>query len=134
MCQLTQGDPLSENDLYYPATWCARLDADTLTLRKATVDPGRLPDAGVDKLYLPDALVPYGSGFLMSGQTLTGVGGIYGVGGLWISEDGCDWTKDKVRDHGFDKVDSVSDYLCCLRESGVSGGGVTVSCRVRSRR
>ncbi|WP_203688434.1 hypothetical protein [Catellatospora coxensis] len=100
-------DDLSENDTYYSATWCARLDTDALTLRKRTVDPGRLPDAGVDELYLPDALVPYGSGFLMSGQTLTRVGGIYGVGGLWISEEGCDWTQEKVRGDGFDKVDSL---------------------------
>ena len=98
-------DPLGENDFYLPMIWCGDQGSGNLT--QATVDPGQLPDLGVDRTYYPAAVVPYRSGFLMTGQVLSGISGEAGIGGVWLSETGCDWKKDQVRANAFHEVDNL---------------------------
>ncbi|WBB73963.1 hypothetical protein O7602_30705 [Micromonospora sp. WMMD1128] len=71
--------------------------------RRATIEPGHLPDAGVVP---PDqrrvaAVRTWGSGFVAVGHTY-GSDGQEQSGLVWYSVDGSGWKRMPVRDNGFD--------------------------------
>ncbi|MGW6446281.1 hypothetical protein [Lentzea sp. NPDC055074] len=74
-----------------------RRDGD-MTWTEASVEPGRMPDAGVVPRVERDVyqVVPWQQGFMALGAT--------GALAVWTSEDGAKWKKTPVRENGFDQV------------------------------
>jgi hypothetical protein len=78
--------------------------------RPATIDPGRLPDAGVvpaDQRRVT-AVRNWGTGFVAVGHT-HGNDGQERSGLVWYSADGSAWTRMPVRANGFDAARPLMD-------------------------
>ena len=76
----------------------------------SVVDPGRLPDAGVVPLSQQriGAVYNWGTGFIAIGDTTgdaTGEGA--GIGSVWYSANGAQWTRQPVRGNGFNAASLI---------------------------
>ncbi|MEU4516282.1 hypothetical protein AB0G05_42900 [Nonomuraea wenchangensis] len=99
-------DPLPGASPGEPLAWYRR-DG---TWHAATMDPGRLPDAGVvpaDERRV-NKVGNWGTGFIALGNTLGG-DGRETAGLVWYSADGSAWTRMPVRDNGFDTAAQLMD-------------------------
>jgi hypothetical protein len=111
-------DPGPESPPGQPVAWYRR-DG---TWHPATMDPGRLPDAGVvpaDERRI-NKVCDWGAGFIAIGNTFGGEGRET-AGLVWYSADGSAWTRMPVRDNGFDAAAQLMD-VAVSREKAVLVG------------
>ncbi|MFC0527022.1 hypothetical protein [Phytohabitans kaempferiae] len=90
--------------------------------RPATLDPGRLPDAGVvpadqRRVQLVRA---WGAGFIAVGNTF-GEEGQERAGMVWHSADGASWSRMPVREHGFDAAWPLMDVAVSRQTATLFG-------------
>ncbi|MFF1608784.1 hypothetical protein ACFVYA_13475 [Amycolatopsis sp. NPDC058278] len=92
------------------------------TWQPATIDPGRLPDAGVvpaDELRV-NAVHNWGTGYIAVGNTFGG-DGRETAGLVWYSADGSAWTRMPVRDNGFDTASELNDVAVSQEKAVLVG-------------
>ncbi|MFB9237738.1 hypothetical protein ACFFWC_19620 [Plantactinospora siamensis] len=92
--------------------------------RRASLDPGRLPDAGVvpaEQLRVV-AVHNWGTGFIAVGNTF-GNEGQERSGLVWYSVDGSAWTRMPTRGNGFDRAWNLIDLLVSGRSAMLIGCG-----------
>ncbi|MCE6999059.1 hypothetical protein LZG04_30280 [Saccharothrix sp. S26] len=89
--------------------------------REGTLDPGKLPDAGVSPNghQVFTGIRQWGSGFLGFGYS-AGTEGTVGV--VWTSADGLAWDRMPVRDNGFDAVRSIYGFATVGDQAFLLGG------------
>ncbi|MGX7829070.1 hypothetical protein ACTG9Q_28705 [Actinokineospora sp. 24-640] len=92
------------------------------TWHNATLDPGRLPDAGVVPAteHEVEVVRQWGSGFIALGHVRLGEG-VTTSAMVWHSRDGIKWNRMPVRSNGFDRVWTFMDLAVRGGEAMITG-------------